>query len=307
MAAKIPFDKPPCNNDQFTEILKNRGLTINDTDKINRYFDFIGYFRLSAYFSPYQHTKDQFNEGVQFEDILKLYVFDRKLKLVLMDAIERIEVAIRSVINNYMSVSNNDPHWFLDESYFDNYSQTKGKSFQNHQGLLDSISSSITKQNDALPVVHYQSKYSEPTYPPGWIVMELLTFGQVSKMYSILKTTHKKKIAKKFKTSWQLLEAVLGTLTVIRNKCAHHQRVWNVKISYPPSDIVMKKIASSYTGDKTAPCVAYFMIWFLLKRMNTKPTWGNKLCEQLLELDTPLFPLIGSTFDNIYIHMMENK
>jgi abortive infection bacteriophage resistance protein len=307
MADKIPYDKTPCTNDEFVKKLERRGLRIDDKERVCKYFDFIGYFRLSAYFLPYQSTKDQFNEGVEFDDILNLYIFDRKLKLVLTDALERIEVAVRSAINNYMSVSKNDPHWFLDETHFDNYSPEKGKSFQNYQGFLDSVKGSLTKQKDDLPVVHYHQKYSEPDFPPGWIIMELLTFGQVSKTYSILQTKYKKRIAKKFKISWRQLEAMLISLTVLRNKCAHYQRVWNVNISSPPSDMVMKKIAPSYKGNKSAPCVAYFMVWFLLNRMSTKPTWGNKLCDQLLELDTPLFPQIGATFDDIYAHIMENQ
>lgn len=273
MVDKIPYIKPPFTNAELIEQLKQRRLIIEDADRATRYLDFISYYRLSAYFLPYQSAKDLFKDNVKFDDVLNLYIFDRKLKLVLMDAIERIEVAVRSAISNYMSLSRNSPHWFLDENHFDNYSPEKGKSFQDYRGFLDSITNSLNKQKDATPVIHYYSKYSTPNLPPGWVVMELLTLGQVSKIYSILKTPYKKKIAKKFKTSWQLLEAVLMSLTVIRNKCAHHQRVWNVKISYPPSDMVLRKIAPSYAGSRNAPCVAYFMIYFLLNRMSNKPTW----------------------------------
>ncbi len=109
MADKIPYDKPPLTNADLIQQLKRRKLIIEGTDKATRYLDFIGYYRLSAYFLPYQSGEDQFKDGVKFDDVLNLYIFDRKLKLVLMDAVERIEVAVRSAISNYMSLSKNTP------------------------------------------------------------------------------------------------------------------------------------------------------------------------------------------------------
>lgn len=305
LTSKIPYNKPPCSNDKLLNQLKNRGLNIDDEIRASRYLNFIGYYRLSAYFLPYQSEKDKFKIGVEFNDILSLYIFDRKLKLILMDAVERIEVAVRASISNYMSLRTNDAHWFLDKNHFDNYSPDKDKSFQNFEGYFNSICSSITRQSDATPIVHYYSKYSSPEYPPGWVVIEVLTLGQVSKIYSILQTKYKRKIAKKFETSWQIMEAILLSLTVIRNKCAHHQRVWNVKISYPPAKTALKNIAPQYTGSPNAPCVIYFMIWFLLTRINNGSNWGARLCEQLLELDESLIHKIGLDINEIYNFFME--
>jgi len=197
MTNKILYNKPPYTNDELIAQLENRGLTVENPERAKRYLEFIGYYRLSAYFLPYQSGKDKFKEGIKFNDILSLYVFDRKLKLILMDAIERIEVAIRSAITNYMSLFTNDPHWFLTDTHFDNYSPQKGKSFQNYQGFLSSIDNSLGKQRNATPIAHYRSKYSSPGYPPGWVIMEFLTLGQVSKIYSILQIKYKKRIAKK--------------------------------------------------------------------------------------------------------------
>jgi abortive infection bacteriophage resistance protein len=305
VTVKIPYAKPPYKNDDLLSQLEERGLNIGDPDRAKKYLEFIGYYRLSAYFLPYQNSKDHFKDDVKFNDILTLYIFDRKLKLILMDAIERIEVAIRSAITNYMSLYTNDPHWFLTESHFDNYSPQKGKSFQHYDGFLSSIQNSLNKQNDAVPIVHYHNKYSSPDYPPGWVIMEFLTFGQISKIYSILQNKYKKRIAKKFNVSRRLLEAVLLSLTVIRNRCAHHQRVWNVNLSYPPTDRILKKIVPRYQGDPVSPCVGYFMIFFLIKKMNNNSQWNYRLCDQLLELDKSLFPTLGLDFNEIYTYLVE--
>ena len=146
MTDKIPYDKTPYKNGDLLSQLENRGLNVGDLGRAKKYLEFIGYYRLSAYFLPYQNSKDHFKDDVKFNDILTLYIFDRKLKLILMDAIERIEVAIRSAIMNYMSLYTNDPHWFLTESHFDNYSPQKGKSFQHYDGFLSSIQNSLNKQ-----------------------------------------------------------------------------------------------------------------------------------------------------------------
>ena len=137
MTYKTQYNKFPFTNDDLIVQLENRGLTIENSERAKRYLEFIGYYRLSAYFLPYQNGKDQFKEGAKFDDILSLYIFDRKLKLILMDAIERIEVAIRSAITNYMSLFTNDPHWFLNKNHFDNYSPEKGKSYRQRGNHVD--------------------------------------------------------------------------------------------------------------------------------------------------------------------------
>lgn len=305
MTDKIPYNKPPCSNDELLAQLINRGLIIEDLERAKRYLNFISYYRLSAYFLPYQSEKDHFQTGSKFDDILDLYVFDRRLKLILMEGIERIEVGVKSAITNYMSLKYNNPHWFLDEVHFDNYSPEKEKSFQNFNSYITSINNSLKTHKDTTSIRHYYSKYSSPSYPPSWAIMEILTFGQISKIYSILQTKHKRNIAKQFKTSWQVLESILYSLTVIRNKCAHHQRIWNVKILYPPSNTVLKKIAPKYEASSNSPCVAYFMIWFILKKMNSNSTWNTRLCEQLFDLDESLFHKIGLNVDIIYNALME--
>jgi abortive infection bacteriophage resistance protein len=92
----MKFDKPAYTPDQHIELLESRGMTLVDHDRAKRYLTTIGYYRLSAYFLPFLAEKDQFKTDVKFSDILDLYIFDRKLRLHVMDALERIEVAIQS-------------------------------------------------------------------------------------------------------------------------------------------------------------------------------------------------------------------
>jgi abortive infection bacteriophage resistance protein len=101
---KKRFEKDAKTPAQLVELLKSRGLFIAEEDRAERYLMSIGYYRLSAYFSPFQEPKDQFINGASFDDILDLYIFDRKLRLHVLDALERIEELqfVRSYLIRYV-------------------------------------------------------------------------------------------------------------------------------------------------------------------------------------------------------------
>ena len=95
---KRKYHKIPTTYDEQIALLRNRGLNIPDESKALRYLQQISYYRLSAYFLPYQQIKDKFNDGTNFNQILDIYRFDRELRILVFDCIERIEIAIRSQI-----------------------------------------------------------------------------------------------------------------------------------------------------------------------------------------------------------------
>ena len=102
---KQNYCKPALTIEQQIDLLVSRGLTIPDRDKALHYLNYIGYHRLSGYFLTFQQNapgveSHSFKKGVTFKDILDIYIFDRELRLLVMDAIERIEVAFRACISN---------------------------------------------------------------------------------------------------------------------------------------------------------------------------------------------------------------
>ncbi len=113
----MKYSKPSLLIQDQLALLKARDLIVPDNQRAKRYLTFIGYYRLSVYFLPFQNDKDKFNNDTKFDDILNLYIFDRKLKLLVLDAIERIEIAAKAVISNYMS-QKFGIHWFLMEKLF---------------------------------------------------------------------------------------------------------------------------------------------------------------------------------------------
>lgn len=116
----LHYDKPPLALDELVGRLSDRGLQIPDPDRAGRYLRHIGYYRLSPYTIPFQQGRPDhiFRDGTAFDDVLDLYVFDRALRLLVMDALERVEVAVRAALTDHMSTSYGDPHWYLDASHF---------------------------------------------------------------------------------------------------------------------------------------------------------------------------------------------
>ncbi|MHB1348730.1 MAG: Abi family protein [Desulfobulbaceae bacterium] len=114
------FNKPSLSIPEHIDQWRKRGLLIPDRSRAERYLSVISYYRLSAYSLPFQtgNPDDQFKPGCEFEDILGLYVFDRQLRLLILDAIERIEVALRTRMTNVLA-THHGPHAYLDPNVFD--------------------------------------------------------------------------------------------------------------------------------------------------------------------------------------------
>ena len=95
---KVAYQKPPTSFSTQVELLKQRGLIIPDKAKAEFYLAQINYYRLAAYCLPFEqdHSSHRFQSGTQFDDILNLYIFDRELRLLVLDAIERFEVSLRT-------------------------------------------------------------------------------------------------------------------------------------------------------------------------------------------------------------------
>lgn len=121
----LDYVKPPRSLGELSDHLTNRGLEIPDLNRVQRYLRHIGNYRLSPYTIPFQRGQPDhvFREDTEFDNILDLYVFDRALRLLVMDALERIEVAIRAALTDHMSTVYDDSHWYTDPEHFQNRGQ----------------------------------------------------------------------------------------------------------------------------------------------------------------------------------------
>jgi len=224
----MQFNKQPLTYSQQVDLWEQRGLTFPDKAKAEFYFQNISYYRLSAYALPFQQEKDKFNAGTEFDNVLDLYKFDRELRLVVLDAIERIEVALRTQFIYSLS------HKY--GSHWQNIKAIYKPAYKNHQGRIIDIfqeTQSIIRDHclSKYPEVfirHYLDTYTQPPTPPSWMAIELLTIGQLSRLFSgLANNDDKRAIASYFSLHHTPFESWLHALTYGRNLCAHHSRFWN--------------------------------------------------------------------------------
>jgi abortive infection bacteriophage resistance protein len=242
MSKKV-YNKTPLSFQEQLTLLENRGLTINDKTKALAYLQEISYYRLSAYFLPYQQIKDTFNAGITFSQIIDTYTFDRELRLLIFDCIERIEVAIRTQMIYNMAMHYNDSHWQDNRSLFiAPYYNKIGNLVDPYTDFQSIISKAKTARTPEVFIKHYTNNYHSPSNPPSWMCLELLTVGELSHLYSGLKyNSDKKRIADFFDVHHTVFTSWLHTLTYVRNICAHHSRLWNRDLAIEPEKLLKPK------------------------------------------------------------------
>ncbi|MBB3931212.1 abortive infection bacteriophage resistance protein [Kaistia hirudinis] len=219
----MKFAKPSLPIADQIALLKRRGMTIPDRARAEHYLQHVSYYRLRAYWLPFEQLAPvngdhMFRNGTSIDDAVALYVFDRQLRLLVMDAIERIEVSLRGAWAYHLAVKYGS-HGYLDPNLYD-----RADRFANAlTGLLDEIE----RSTDTF-IVHYKSKYDDPEQPPIWMTAEVMSLGQLSKWYSNLKRRpDRQAIAKIYGLDEKVLTSVAHHLTYVRNICAHHGRLWN--------------------------------------------------------------------------------
>lgn len=221
------FDKPALSTGKHIALLADRGLIIDDRSAFEKALIEIGYYRLSGYMFPFQSSdgSHSFLQNVSSTLILSHHNFDKKLRICLLESIDTLEVAIRAFICNKTAIEFG-PHWYLDPTKFNN--------LRWHGELVEAIQASVNKGHEQF-IRSYQSKYSSPSLPPIWMVIEILSLGELSGMYENMKDTDvKKPIAAKFHVHDTWLSSWLKSINFVRNCCAHHNRLWNRKLPLKP-------------------------------------------------------------------------
>jgi abortive infection bacteriophage resistance protein len=218
---KLLYEGKALTLDEQIKLLENRGVLVKNAKAAAQHLSCVGFYRLFSYIKPLLTISSR----LDFEQAWDLYVFDRKLRLLLIDAIERIEVAFRVSISERMSIQYNSL-WYCDPNHFVN--------IKRHSDFINEVVRFIEKRKHPL-IKHYYETYSFPDLPPSWILIECLTFGNWSKVfYNLRNRQDKKVIAQSLGQPFKTVESWIVSLTEVRNICAHHERLWNHIFHYPP-------------------------------------------------------------------------
>lgn len=282
----VEYAKPATTIQQQVERLLERGLTCSDTDKLAKYLESIGYYRLSAYWLPYENAPQsgstrsrKFKSGTSFEEILTIYIFDRELKLLVMEAIERIEIHVRSRWTNRFTLEYG-PHGYMDSVHF--------SCPWKHHDMLSKLVKRVEKSREVFHE-HYKRKYDKPFLPPLWAVCQTMSFTELSTWYARTSDNSiKDQVAYDLgMPSKEVMEGTLETLSYVRNICAHHGRLWNrglvkrvPKIKRFQKDLSLTPIAPSEKGAQEAVNSVYnvlIVILHMLTKQSDTTTFPSRL------------------------------
>lgn len=209
--------------DEQLDLLKNRGLIISNKEKAKKILRNTNYYRLSAYYKPfYIKDTEQFKEKTTFDDIYNLYNFDRELRNLVFSLTAQVEIKLKTWIAYYISKNyGNQGH--LEKDLF--------KNEIDYYMLMGQLGGELKKSKEVF-IEHYNKIYSGNI--PTWVIIEILSFGAVSKLYKNLLITHKKGIIKNNTVyNFEFIESWLQTITILRNMCAHHSRLYNRSLMKP--------------------------------------------------------------------------
>ncbi|AXI01031.1 DNA-binding protein [Sporosarcina sp. PTS2304] len=224
--------KEPRTYEQQLEILQERNLVIDDMDDAISFLKRVSYYRFSAYGLTLKQNdnKDLFLEGVSFFQMKMIYNFDQKLRDLLMNHLELVEIEFRSKIAYHHS------HQFgaLGYKYPDNFSSPVA-----HKRFLEELDKQINRSGKELFVLHHKSKYGGEF--PFWVAIEVISFGELSKLFKNLTEEIKGEIVNDFNLSSFYAESWLHTLSYIRNVCAHYGRIYGKELAIKPKVFKSKR------------------------------------------------------------------
>lgn len=270
----VQFCKIPKTNEELLDQLIGRGLIVSDRDRALRYLKSIGYYRLGGYKIPFEKDDaHNFNPGTEFDDILNLYIFDRKLRLLVLDAVERIEVAFKAAIFDSFSLKYG-PFWYASHELF-----SCPIAFSK---FIGDISQKVESNKESQPYKHFKSDYDGMMFLPSWVITDLVTFSTMSRVYnSIIDTNLKKKIARGF----DLPESVFGSwmhfISFVRNICAHHSMLWNKNFTITPSFVSRLRGVMSNRNKKFY--TAAVVMQDLMSTLSNKSSWSFRLHSLLID------------------------
>ena len=230
--------QPPMTIDEQVENLKSIGLIVDDEAYAKKILNDISYFRLVKAYSLNLKTKNGcYNKQTTFKEIVDLYLFNANLRQFIFPEIEKVEINVRCRLANF----------FAEQYGVLGYLQAENFANENyHAEFLKDINEEIGRNSKAPFVRNYRENY-EGGYLPIYALVEVFSFGTLSKFYKNMLNKDKKAIAKTFGVGYTYFESWLESISYVRNICAHYGRIYNAKLSKTP--ILYKEYTQAGIGN----------------------------------------------------------
>ena len=280
----------PISFDDQIILLKKRGMIFNDEERAKKYLSYIGYHRLSIFWNKFydDENKTRFKNEINFNDVLSLYIFNRKLRCLFFEASERIEVCIKVLASDILSNIGKNPFWYNDSSYFN-----KNKPLSSD--VKTNIESDLRKDKN-LKFIDISK-----TPIPSWILVNYLTFGKFSKIIEIVSGNKLTELYSKFNLPKRIFDNWLKCICYVRNICAHYGELYNHSFSITPvplNGVLDQSFKNTFYAQ-------YIVYCHMMDIISPTSSWKNRITKLVKEYSSnPLFKIedMGfpeKFFDNI--------
>jgi len=303
----MSYPKPWLTLEQQLEQLRSRGMHVSDPVKALTYLHRIGYYRLSGYWFAFRersrpccvwdarndrrHDKvetlalDGFKPGTTFQNAVDLYVFDKDLRLLVLDALERVEIALRVDVSH--TLGQLDAFAYLRPNLFHHsFSQELNRvtGVTRHHEWLTKHAQLIQRSKEEF-VIHNRAKYGLPL--AMWVACEVWDFGTLSTLFGGMREAEQDAIAVKYGVrNGRVFATWLRSLNYLRNVCAHHSRLWNRNIVDQPRLPSVEEMPWVAGFERNPRALARcFLLLRILRQLlgviNPRSSWPDRMREHL--------------------------
>lgn len=272
----MEYTKPPLTFEDQAEKLISRGLQTEKHELIKT-LQSVSYYRLSGYLYPFRNSDDTYKKGTSLNKIWRNYTFDRQLRLLILDGIERFETALKTDVIYLLA------HKYGAFAYLQHDNLPKIND-ADHQKLITRIREETGRSKEIF-VTHFNLKYGDTHSDlPLWMAAEVMSFGNLHTLFRGMTAQDKKDIAQIYNTTDRVLLSWIGAINVVRNICAHHGRLFNRVLGYKPDIPKEKKHPQWHTPvsiDNNKIFSILSILYYLLKIKAPQSNWKNRVADLL--------------------------
>lgn len=272
------FTKPALSVTDQVKLLQARGMQ-GDPDRMARRLRYVNYYRLSAYWHTFRAPgRDDLLPGTDFEVVWDRYVFDRRLRLLVMDAVERVEVALRARLANVHALTASPFAYESDPAALFPSDAARRSDF------LRRLDEDLRRTHEGF-IPHFNARYGDThPRPPIWVAAEVLSFGGVVSLFRGSSRQVQRAVADAFGVPAVVFESWLLCLNQIRNICAHHSRLWNRELGFRPK-VPRPDVTPSWHNPVTVKPDRVFVVLTILAHclhhINPGTSWARRFVSLL--------------------------
>ncbi len=268
----MKYEKSPLTFEQQADLLISRGLSAQREVLISR-LKAVNYYRLSGYLYIFRETDTVIKPGTTLDMVWHHYTFDRQLRILVMDAIERVEVAMRTQLAYHFA------HTY-DAFAYSQHANMPGLDERAHRRWLNELSDETRRSTEPF-IKHFQEHYGDShSMLPIWMLVEVMSFGKTLTFFRGVHRDLQRQIASLYHVPDEVLSSWLTSLNAVRNICAHHGRLWNRVLGYKPKLPSKRKYPEWHPQLEISRARVYIiltMLRFLLRHIAPTSRWEERL------------------------------